>query len=225
MIQIQYLASQLWSGSLMMIIITFDLKALCRSLYAFFLECVVCFCYLYYIIMMIISVWQRDTSCFHWYILLHIKLWNLLLFCYGWICRVVLHDNLLCCTVIFFSSSQFRPTCRSALSLSGFKQKAFSYRQFSCNKKISSLMISEYVESSITTFLALDCEFKWTGWSYQIHISLMGFLQDMFSFFPVCFFFYPPRPFWKMRKNGDLSLFDMLTGVKGSFVSLLHPQK
>lgn len=104
MIQIQYLASKLWSGSLMMmmIIITFDLKALCRSLYAFFLECVVCFCYLYYIIMMIISVWQRDTSCFHWYILLHIKLWNLLLFCYGWICRVVLHDNLLCCTVIFF---------------------------------------------------------------------------------------------------------------------------
>lgn len=111
MIQIQYLASQLWSGSLlmMMIIITFDLKALCRSLYAFFLECVVCFCYLYYIIMMIISVWQRDTSCFHWYILLHIKLWNLLLFCYGWICRVVLHDNLLCCTVIFFFLLRFAP--------------------------------------------------------------------------------------------------------------------
>ncbi len=73
----------IWVLDDVMIIITFDLKALCRSLYAFFLECVVCFCYLYYIIMMIISVWQRDTSCFHWYILLHIKLWNLLLFAMG----------------------------------------------------------------------------------------------------------------------------------------------
>lgn len=156
---------------------------------------------------MIISVWQRDTSCFHWYILLHIKLWNLLLFCYGWICRVVLHDNLLCCTVIFFFSVSPHLPLRS-VSLSGFKQKAFSYRQFSCNKKISSLMISEYVESSITTFLALDCEFKWTGWIYQIHISLMGFLQDMFSFFPVCFFFYPPVPF---EKCGRMETYHCLT--------------
>lgn len=46
-------------------------------------------------------------------------------------------------------------------------------------------MISEYIKSSITTFLALDCEFKSTGWSYQIHIPLLGFLQDMFTFSPV----------------------------------------
>lgn len=131
--QIQFLASQFWSGFLM-IKITFDLKALCRPLYAlfffvFFVECVVCFCYLYYIIimmMMIISVWQR--SCFHWYILLSIKLWNLLLFCYGWICRVGLHDNLLCCWVInvLFFSSSFRPTCRLALSHSQGSYKRLS---------------------------------------------------------------------------------------------------
>lgn len=135
MIQIQYLASQLWSGFLMMmmIIITFDPKALCRPLYAFFfffLECVVCFCYLYYYIimmMMIISVWQRDTSCFHWYILLCIKLWNLLLFCYGWICRVVLHDNLFfCCSVINVFFFCFRPTRLLALSHSQGSYKRLS---------------------------------------------------------------------------------------------------
>lgn len=139
MIKIQYLASQLWSGFLM-IKISFDLKALCRPLYAlfcFFVECVVCFCYLYYIIimmmmMMIISVWQR--SFFHWYILLSIKLWNLLLFCYGWICRVGLHDNLLCCWVInvfffFFFSPHLQPR---SVSLSGFVQKAFSNHNFPC---------------------------------------------------------------------------------------------
>ncbi len=56
-------------------------------------------------------------------------------------------------------------------------------------------MISEYVESSITTFLALDCEFKWTGWSYQVHIPLMGFLQDM-SPLP-CLSFFIILPVWK----------------------------
>lgn len=157
-------------------------------LICFFLECVVCFCYLYYIIimmMMIISVWQRDTSCFHWYILLCIKLWNLLLFCYGWICRVVLHDNLFCCSVIVFflvfapSASLLCLTLR--VRTKGFLKSSFSLQNF------SSPMISEYVKSSITTFLALDCEFKWTGWSYQIHIPLIGFLQDVNLLFPPFF--------------------------------------
>ncbi len=60
-----------------------------------------------------------------------------------------------------FVSSQFRPTCRSALSHSQGSNKRFAQIvNFLATKKFSSPMISEYVESSITTFLALDCEFK-----------------------------------------------------------------
>ncbi len=143
-------------------------------------------------VIFIILLWwlfqfDRDTSCFHWYILLHIKLWNWLFFCYGWICRVVLHDNLL---MFFF---QFHPTCRPPPALS---HSQGSYKRL----------------SQIVTFLATKNLFTYDFWICWIvnHYFFSTWLWIQMnrvelssphsthgfstcSPFPVCLFYYSPR--------------------------------
>lgn len=78
------------------------------------------------------------------------------------------------------SFSVFAPS--AALSLSGFIQMAFLNHHLPLHNP--SPLISEYVESSITTFIKhLTVNSNEQGGVIKIHIPLMGFLQDLFSLF------------------------------------------
>lgn len=174
---------------------------------------------------MIISVWQRDTSCFHWYILLRVKLWNLLLFCYGWICKVVLHDNLLCCSVIIFFFFCFAPPAAPLCLTLRVHTKGFLKSSLFLQQKILTYdfwicwIVNHYFFS---TWLWIQMNRVELSNPHSTH----GFSTRYVLLFPCLFLvFFSPCLFGKMQRNGDLSLFDMLTDVKGSFVSLLHPQK